>query len=163
LSVWFLLRRTKNCFRTSEKKQEASKPAETKTEKPMSSSSSFAAASLGPVRCFCGREIQRSLTRFERLRAAGATIKDALDGCGLPLGCPFRSEADRQKAPTPPPACCRALIMANVDHSDQHSLYQFAVAHGEGPEAVGGGASSSSSSSKTPVLVGRPVLRTGSS
>jgi DNA-directed RNA polymerase subunit N (RpoN/RPB10) len=101
--------------------------------------SSFAAASLGPVRCWCGREIQRALTRYERLRAAGASIKDALDSCGFPMGCPFRSEADRCKAPTPPPACCRALIMANVDHYDQHSLYQFAVSHGEGMEAVGGG------------------------
>lgn len=94
-------------------------------------------ARLGPVRCWCGRELQSALGAYDELRAGGLSIKEALDGCGLPRGCPFTSEEDQRVAPTPPPSCCRGLLMCNIDQYDSHSLFQAAVAHGEGAEAVG--------------------------
>jgi DNA-directed RNA polymerase subunit N (RpoN/RPB10) len=94
--------------------------------------------SVSPMRCWCGREIQRPLTRYHELLKKGFSRREALDNCGLPLRSAFQTEADYALAPTPPPVCCRSIIMANVDLNDQYSMFQFVISHGEGMEAVGG-------------------------
>jgi DNA-directed RNA polymerase subunit N (RpoN/RPB10) len=87
-------------------------------------------ASLCAVRCFCGREIQRAYTRFRELQESGKTIKEALDECGLPTSSPF--VGPDEKDPTPPPVCCRAWLMSNVDLTGRHNVLQRIVRWADG-------------------------------
>lgn len=86
------------------------------------------------VRCLsCNREIQSKYTVYLQLLKEGKTMREALDGCGLPTGTAFQSSGEI----TPPPTCCRAIFMATCDLTEQHTMYQSAIRWGEGLEAVG--------------------------
>jgi DNA-directed RNA polymerase subunit N (RpoN/RPB10) len=110
----------------------------------------FWAMSLCAVRCSCGREIQSSYTRYRELQKQGMSHKDALDRCGLPTCAPFGSVEDSRAAPTPPPVCCRGVLLATIDLTARHNVLERIVRWAEGPQRSGSGTAPSSAPSKNP-------------
>ena len=71
---------------------------------------------LCPLQCWCGEETQSCYSRYCTKIQAGATMKEALDTCGLPTSTAF---APPKTSPdyyiTPVPTCCRAMLMCTSD------------------------------------------------
>jgi DNA-directed RNA polymerase subunit N (RpoN/RPB10) len=94
-----------------------------------------------PQRCVCGRVIGHFGIKYYQLKSQGKTEREALEQCGLPTCSMFQkrgSGADGDAGgPTPPSACCRARLITAYDPNPSHTIYQHAIASGEGLASVG--------------------------